>query len=72
LRITVDDVGAATPDVVAAVEQHGGEVASAREERPSFDEVFSRLVEREQAKPRDDRERERDTQSDTADDARAR
>jgi ABC-2 type transport system ATP-binding protein len=72
LRITVDDVGAATPDVVAAVEQHGGEVASAREERPSFDEVFSRLVEREQAKPRDDRERERDTPSDTADDARAR
>ncbi len=56
LRITVDDVGAATPDVVAAVEQHGGEVASAREERPSFDEVFARLVQREQARGRDDRE----------------
>ncbi len=56
LRITVDDVGAATPDVVAAVEQRGGEVASAREERPSFDEVFSRLVEREQARGREDRE----------------
>lgn len=54
LRITVDDVGAATPDVVAAVEQHGGEVASAREERPSFDEVFSRLVERERARRHDD------------------
>lgn len=53
LRITVDDVGAATPDVVAAVEQHGGEVASAREERPSFDEVFSRLVEREQSRVRE-------------------
>jgi ABC-2 type transport system ATP-binding protein len=50
LRITVDDVGAATPDLVAAVERHGGEVASAREERPSFDEVFSRLVAREEAR----------------------
>ena len=49
MRITVDDVGAATPDVVAAVEKHGGAVASAREERPTFDEVFSRLVEREKA-----------------------
>jgi hypothetical protein len=54
MRITVDDVGAATPDVVAAVERHGGEVASAREERPSFDEVFSRLIERERARGRDD------------------
>ena len=54
LRITVDDVGAATPDLVAAVEQHGGEVASAREERPSFDEVFSRLVEREKERGRTD------------------
>jgi ABC-2 type transport system ATP-binding protein len=61
LRITVDDVGAATPDVVAAVEQHGGEVASAREERPSFDEVFARLVQREQARDRND--------GDAADDA---
>lgn len=57
LRITVDDVGTATPDVVAAVEGHGGEVTSAREERPSFDEVFSRLVERDRARGRDDRER---------------
>jgi ABC-2 type transport system ATP-binding protein len=55
LRITVDDVGAATPDVVAAVEGHGGEVASAREERPSFDEVFARLVERERARRLGDR-----------------
>ena len=56
LRITVDDVGAATPDVVAAVEQYGGEVASAREERPSFDEVFARLVERERSPGREVRE----------------
>jgi ABC-2 type transport system ATP-binding protein len=58
MRITVDDVGAATPDVVAAVEDHGGEVASAREERPSFDEVFTRLVEREQARGQADERRE--------------
>jgi hypothetical protein len=49
LRITVDDAGSATPDVVEAVERHGGQVASAREERPSFDEVFARLVERDKA-----------------------
>jgi ABC-2 type transport system ATP-binding protein len=49
LRITVDDAGAGTPDVVEAVERHGGQVGSAREERPSFDEVFARLVERHRA-----------------------
>jgi hypothetical protein len=65
MRITVDDIGAATPDVVAAVEGRGGEVASAREERPSFDEVFSRLVERERARGREDRQRE--TPRDAAD-----
>jgi ABC-2 type transport system ATP-binding protein len=48
-RITVDDAGVATPDVVAAVEGQGGQVTSAREERPSFDEVFARLVERDRA-----------------------
>jgi ABC-2 type transport system ATP-binding protein len=50
LRITVDDAGSATPDVVEAVERHGGQVASAREERPSFDEVFARLVEGDKAR----------------------
>lgn len=50
LRITVDEAGSATPDVVEAVERHGGQVASAREERPSFDEVFARLVEGDQAR----------------------
>jgi ABC-2 type transport system ATP-binding protein len=49
LRITVDDAGSATPDVVEAVERHGGEVGSAREERPSFDEVFARLVQRDRS-----------------------
>lgn len=46
LRVAVDDAGSAIPDVVEAVERHGGEVTSAREERPTFDEVFARLVER--------------------------
>ena len=46
-RIVVDDAGAATPIVVEAVERLGGTVASAREDRPSFDEVFARLVERQ-------------------------
>ena len=55
LRITVDDAGSATPDVVAAVERHGGQVGSAREERPSFDEVFAVLVERERARAREAR-----------------
>ena len=49
LRITVDDAGSATPDVLEAVERHGGQVGSSREERPSFDEVFARLVQRDQA-----------------------
>jgi ABC-2 type transport system ATP-binding protein len=46
VRAAVDDAGLAIPDVVAAIEDQGGEVTSAREERPSFDEVFARLVER--------------------------
>lgn len=47
LRVTVDDAATAMPDVVAAVGEHGAEVVSAREMRPSFDSVFATLVERE-------------------------
>jgi ABC-2 type transport system ATP-binding protein len=46
-RVTVDDAGTATPDVVAAVAESGGEVVSAREIRLSFDEVFAELVSRD-------------------------
>jgi ABC-2 type transport system ATP-binding protein len=46
-RVTVDDAGTATPDVVAAVAEAGGEVVSAREYRLSFDEVFAELVVRD-------------------------
>ena len=49
LTVIVDDAGPATPDVVDAIQARGGEVASAREERLSFDEVFTALVERDQA-----------------------
>jgi hypothetical protein len=35
------------PELVDAVTAGGGDVASAREYRPSFDEVFAILVERD-------------------------
>lgn len=46
LVVIVDDAGTAVPDVVEAIGAAGGEVVSAREERPSFDEVFAALVDR--------------------------
>jgi ABC-2 type transport system ATP-binding protein len=48
-RVTVDDAGAATPIISEAVAERGGEVDSAREFRPSFDEIFAALVERDRA-----------------------
>jgi ABC-2 type transport system ATP-binding protein len=47
LRVIVDDAGSALPDVVEAIRQRGGDVASASEARPSFDTVFATLVERD-------------------------
>ncbi|HYH92322.1 MAG TPA: ABC transporter ATP-binding protein [Candidatus Saccharimonadales bacterium] len=49
LRVTVDDAASALPEVVEAVTANGGEVSSAREYRPSFDEVFAILVQRDRA-----------------------
>ncbi len=49
LRVTVADAATALPEVVEAVTKAGGEVASAAEARPSFDEVFAVLVERDRA-----------------------
>ncbi|HEY0442669.1 MAG TPA: ABC transporter ATP-binding protein [Candidatus Limnocylindrales bacterium] len=43
-RVTVEDAGTATPEIVAAVTTAGAEVLWAREYRPSFDEVFAELV----------------------------
>ena len=44
--VTVDDAGTASPAIVGAIEDAGGAVASSREYRPSFDEVFATLVSR--------------------------
>jgi hypothetical protein len=48
-RVTVDDAGSATPIISEAVAERGGEVDSAREYRPSFDEIFAELVQRDRA-----------------------
>jgi ABC-2 type transport system ATP-binding protein len=50
LNVTVDDAATSLPDVVEAISQAGGEVQSASEVRPSFDEVFALLVEGDRAK----------------------
>jgi ABC-2 type transport system ATP-binding protein len=50
MLVTVDDAAARLPDVVEAVNGAGGDVAAASEHRPSFDEVFAALVERDRAK----------------------
>jgi ABC-2 type transport system ATP-binding protein len=46
-QVVVEEAGAATPAVVEAIGEQGGEVESAREYRPSFDEVFAELVRRD-------------------------
>jgi ABC-2 type transport system ATP-binding protein len=47
LHVTVADAAKSLPDVVEAITHQGGDVASASEIRPSFDEVFALLVERD-------------------------
>jgi ABC-2 type transport system ATP-binding protein len=49
LRVSVDDAATAMPDMVEALGRGGVEVSSARDSRPSFDEVFALLVERDRA-----------------------
>jgi ABC-2 type transport system ATP-binding protein len=51
IRIAVDDAAVAMAEVVEVVLQHGGEVATVQEARPSFDEVFAVLVQRERSAP---------------------
>jgi len=43
-RVSVDDAGSATPEIVDAIVASGAEVSSVREYRPSFEEVFTILV----------------------------
>ena len=47
LRVRVDAASTALPDVVEAITGNGGQVTTASEVRPSFDEVFAILVERD-------------------------
>ena len=47
VQVVVDDAGSATPTVMEAIAERGGEVESAREYRPTFDEIFAELVRRD-------------------------
>jgi ABC-2 type transport system ATP-binding protein len=49
IRATVEDAAASIPEIVEAVTGAGGEVASAGETRPSYDEIFALLVQRARA-----------------------
>lgn len=49
VRVTVDNAGTALPIVVDKIRSAGVEVASAREHRLSFDEIFAVLVARHEA-----------------------
>jgi ABC-2 type transport system ATP-binding protein len=51
LLVIVDDAGAATPRIVEAISAAGGNVESSSEYRPSFDEVFSKLVSQAEGTP---------------------
>jgi ABC-2 type transport system ATP-binding protein len=47
ILVVADDAGAAIPRLVQEISAAGGEVTSSSEYRPTFDEVFAQLVERE-------------------------
>ena len=49
IRATVEDASKSLPEIVEAITASGGDVASAAETRPSYDEVFAILVERARA-----------------------
>jgi ABC-2 type transport system ATP-binding protein len=52
-QVVVDEAGTATPSVVEAIGDAGGDVAAAREFRPSFDDVFAELVGRDARERKD-------------------
>jgi ABC-2 type transport system ATP-binding protein len=52
LLAIVEDAGGATPRLLEAIRQSGGEVVSSREYRPTFDEVFAELLGRDRAEQR--------------------
>ena len=49
IRATVDDAARILPEIVDTITGAGGDVSSAAEARPSYDEVFALLVERDRA-----------------------
>ena len=49
LRVIVEDAGTASADIVQAIAAVGAEVEAVREIRPSFEEVFGVLIERDRA-----------------------
>jgi ABC-2 type transport system ATP-binding protein len=57
LILTVEDAGTAIPRIIEAADEQGNSVAASREYRPSFDEVFSELLEREKSDEEDGHER---------------
>lgn len=49
LFVTVDDAGSLTPQIIDTLRSHGVEVAGIEEHQPTFDEVFTGLVEQRRA-----------------------
>ena len=49
VSVTVEDAGAATPQIIAALQGAGATVVNVSEYRPNFDEVFVRLMENQAA-----------------------
>ena len=49
LFVTVEDAGSMTPVIIDTLRQHGAEVAGIEEHQPTFDEVFTGLVEQRRA-----------------------
>jgi ABC-2 type transport system ATP-binding protein len=69
LHLTTADAATATPTIMEAIEQAGGSVAAIREYRPTFDDVFAKLVSQARAeRPSGDSV---DPQHDVAEDAAA-
>jgi ABC-2 type transport system ATP-binding protein len=54
LHLTTADAATATPSIMEAIERANGSVAAIREYRPSFDDVFAKLIDRARASSRDD------------------
>jgi ABC-2 type transport system ATP-binding protein len=48
-ELVVDDAGTATAEAVQSMSSSGGDVESVREIRPTFEDVFAHLVERDRA-----------------------